>query len=296
MPFVSPAVTVTAAEPPPNIVYILADDLGIEALGTYGGTSYRTPHLDRLAATGIRFDRGYAQPLCAPTRLQVMTGKYNFRNWRAFGVMDPAERTFAHELRDAGYRTGIVGKWQLYSYDPPSMPEWRGKGQPPEQSGFDEFFLWHAGHTEDKGSRFADPTIYDNGILRRDIAGAYGPDLFVEYALAFMQRHRERPFFLYYPMVLTHDPFVPTPDSMDWQDPVKRHVETDKSFSDEVVAMKKKSGRIKYFGDMVAYADKLVGRVVSHLEALGIRERTLVISPFDTSRTISCISISSASA
>lgn len=275
--FVSSSRLTTAAEARPNIVYILADDLGIEALGTYGGTSYRTPHLDRLAATGIRFDRGYAQPLCAPTRLQVMTGKYNFRNWRAFGVMDPAERTFAHELRDAGYRTGIVGKWQLYSYDPPSMPEWRGKGQPAEKSGFDEYFLWHAGHTEDKGSRFADPTIYDNGTLRRDIAGAYGPDLFADYALAFMQRHRDRPFFLYYSMVLTHDPFVPTPDSADWQDPVKRHVETGKSYPDEVMAMKKKSGRTKYFGDMVAYADKLVGRIVAHLETLGLRERTLVI-------------------
>jgi arylsulfatase A-like enzyme len=76
MSFVSPAVT------------MFADDLGIEARG------------------GLR-----TSAVCAPTRLQVMTGKYNFRNWRAFGVMDPAERTFAHELRDAGYRTGIVGKW-----------------------------------------------------------------------------------------------------------------------------------------------------------------------------------------
>ncbi|MFZ9746703.1 MAG: sulfatase-like hydrolase/transferase [Opitutaceae bacterium] len=261
----------------PNLVFILADDLGRETLGTYGGTSYPTPHLDGLAATGLRFDRGYVLPLCAPTRLQVMTGKYSFRNWRAFGVMDPQERTLAHELRGAGYRTGIVGKWQLFSYDPPTMPAWRGQGQPAEMSGFDEFFLWHAGHTEDKGSRYADPTIYDNGTLRRAIAGAYGPDLFVDYAQAFFRRHRDRPFFLYYPMVLTHDPFVPTPDSPDWREPAKRHVETDKDYPDAVVAMKKKAGRTKYFGDMVAYADQLVGRLVAELEALGLRERTLII-------------------
>jgi len=261
----------------PNIVFILADDLGIEGLGTYGGTSYSTPNLDRLASTGIRFDRAYSQPLCAPTRLQVMTGLYNFRNWQAFGVMDPAERTFAHALRDAGYKTGIVGKWQLFSYDPPDMPAWRGKGQPAEMSGFDEFYLWHALHTEDKGSRYADPTIYDNGILRRDLAGAYGPDLFVDYIKGFFRRHRSEPFFLYYPMVLTHDPFVPTPDSEDWKDPTKRQVEFDKDHPDDVVAMKKKSGRVKYFADMVAYADKLVGRLIDELDTLGLREQTLIV-------------------
>ena len=268
---------VRAAGARPNLIFILADDLGIEALGSYGGSSYRTPRLDQLAATGLQFDRAYSQPLCAPTRLQVMTGKYNFRNWRAFGVMAPEERTFAHELRDAGYKTCIAGKWQLYSYDPPEMPAWRGKGQPPEKSGFDEYFLWHAGHTEDKGSRFADPTIDDNGTVRRNIAGAYGPDLFVDYIRGFMQRHRDRPFFVYYPMVLTHDPFVPTPDGTDWANPAKRHVELDKTYPDGVVAMKKKSGRVKYFADMVAYADKMVGRIVDELDALGLRENTLIV-------------------
>ena len=101
----------------PNIVLILADDLGYECLGSYGGESYSTPRLDALAATGVRFSHAYALPLCTPTRLQLMTGKYNFRNWQAFGIMDPNETTFAHRLGAAGYRTCISGKWQLYSYN-----------------------------------------------------------------------------------------------------------------------------------------------------------------------------------
>ncbi len=131
MSFVSPAVT------------IFADDLGIEARG------------------GLR-----TSAVSAPTRLQVMTGKYNFRNWRAFGVMDPAERTFAHELRDAGYRDRHrrqVADLPLRSTLDARLA-WQGAA--PEQSGVNEFFLWHARHTKDRGSRFADPTIYDSGTLR----------------------------------------------------------------------------------------------------------------------------------
>jgi arylsulfatase A len=274
------APTRRAADPKrdrPNIVFILADDVGVEAFGSYGGMSYRTPHIDGLARSGVQFERAYAQPLCTPTRLQVMTGKYNFRNWKAFGILDPKEKTIAHYMKEAGYKTCIAGKWQLYSYDPPDRPEWRGKGTSLEESGFHEHFVWHAGHTEDKGSRYADPTILDNGRLRERIAGAYGPDLFAGYIQNFIERHRDQPFFVYYSMVLPHDPFVPTPDSEDWKDPEKRQVQRGKRYPDTLGAMGKNAGRAKYFADMVAYIDKNVGRLLGTLDRLGLRERTLVV-------------------
>ena len=94
----------------PNIVLIMADDLGIEGVGCYGGLSYQTPHLDRLAATGLRFNHAYAQPLCANTRLQLMTGLHNDRNWICFGILDPKSKTIGHFLQDAGYKTCIAGR------------------------------------------------------------------------------------------------------------------------------------------------------------------------------------------
>ena len=248
-----------AAQRKPNIILIMADDLGLETLGTYGGVSYNTPVLDRLAATGVRFDNAHAQPLCTPTRVSLMTGKYNWRNWHSFGILKPEEKTFGHWMTAAGYRTCISGKWQLQSYNPPDfMPEYRGLGQRAEDSGFEEFFLWHAEHTEDKGSRFPDPTINNNGNTLTDNEGKYGPDLYVDYINDFMERHRDEPFFVYYPMALTHGPFQPTPDSPEW--PEKRHEE---------------EGR--YFHDMVEYMDKLVGRIEAKVLELGLRNDTLII-------------------
>jgi len=138
-----------------NVLLILADDLGFETLGCYGGKSYQTPALDQLAKEGVRFNYAFSQPLCTPTRMQLMTGKSNFRNWRAFGIMDPKERTFGHLFKENGYRTAIAGKWQFWSYNPPDFePEWRGKGKRIEDTGFEEYSVWHAAHTEDKGSRY----------------------------------------------------------------------------------------------------------------------------------------------
>ncbi len=244
----------------PNILLIMADDLGMECLGCYGGTSYKTPELDRLSSSGVRFTQAYAQPLCTPTRVQLMTGKYNFRNWRAFGILDPKERTFGHMMQEGGYETCIAGKWQLYSYNPPHfMPEWRAKGIRPEQSGFDDWCLWHADHTELKGSRYGDPMVEIKGKKAATLKGKYGPDIFVDHLCDFMGRERTKPFFAYYPMALTHDPFNPTPISGQWKtgDRLENHT--------------------RFFGDMVEYMDSSVGRLVRHLEKLKLREKTLVI-------------------
>jgi len=243
----------------PNIILILADDLGYECLGCYGGESYQTPVLDGLAKEGMRFDHGYALPLCTPTRLQLMTGKYNFRNWQAFGVMDPSEQTFGHLMTEAGYKTCISGKWQMHSYNPPDYePEWRGKGQLAKDSGFDEYCLWHTLHTEDKGSRYADPVIEQNGKYLEDTEGKYGPDIYTEYICDYMERHKDDPFFVYYPMALTHGPFEPTPDSEIWSE--NRH-----------------DSGVKYFKDMVEYMDVVIGRIVDKVDELGLRENTLIL-------------------
>ena len=242
-----------------NIILILADDLGYECLGSYGGKSYKTPRLDEMAERGVRFTHAYSLPLCTPTRMALMTGKYNFRNWEAFGIMSPNEKTFGHYMQDAGYKTCITGKWQLWSYNPPDFePEWRGKGMLPEDAGFDEHFLWHVGHTEDKGSRYADPVIIENGEPFEDAEGTYGPDLFTGYLLDFASRHKEEPFFIYYPMALTHGPFTPTPGSKGWE--MDRHKNDPSNF-----------------GDMVEYADKLIGHILDGLDELGLRDDTLVM-------------------
>ncbi len=243
----------------PNIILIMADDLGYETLGTYGGVSYDTPELDRLAANGVRFDHAHAQPLCTPTRVSLMTGKYNWRNWDSFGILPPDSKTIGHWMTDAGYKTCISGKWQLQSYNPPDfLPEYRGLGQKVEDAGFDEYFLWHDAHTEDKGSRYPDPTINDNGSYLTDTVEKYGPTLFVDYINGFIERNQDEPFFVYYPMALPHGPFQPTPDSPEW--PEQRHLNDP-----------------RFYHDMVEYMDTLVGRIQAKVNELGLAEDTMII-------------------
>lgn len=238
-----------AAEPDrPNVILIMADDLGYETIGANGGTSYKTPELDRLAATGVRFENCFVQPLCTPTRVQLMTGAYNVRNYITFGQMDPQLTTFGNLFQQAGYRTGIAGKWQLGR--DPALP---GK------FGFDESCLWQLTR---RPPRYANPGLEINGVEQDFDHGEYGPDLINDFARDFVSRHKDRPFFLYYPMMLTHAPYQPTPDSADW---------------DPRAIGEKVNDRPEHFGDMVAYMDKLVGRLVKHLDELGLREKTLVI-------------------
>ena len=129
----------------PNIIILLVDDMGYECIGANGGTSYQTPKIDQLAATGLRFESCYAQPVCTPTRVQLMTGIYNVRNDTDSCVMNPTCVTFANLLQQAGYATCISGKWQL------------GTGvNLPKKIGFDENCLWH--HTRTTG-RYMNPGL-----------------------------------------------------------------------------------------------------------------------------------------
>jgi arylsulfatase A len=236
----------------PNIVLILADDLGYECLGANGSTTYKTPVLDGLAAKGMRFDRCYAQPLCTPTRVQLMTGIYNVRNYIQFGLMDPKATTFAHLLKKAGYATCMSGKWQL-GKDP----------ELPKKFGFDEACLWQ--HTR-RASRYANPGFEVDGKPVDYANGEYGPDIEAKFALDFITRHAKQPFFLYWPMVLTHGPFEPTPDSPDWGD----------KGGAKAPAGSGRTGQ-QHFEDMVAYMDKMVGNLTAHLDKLALRENTLIL-------------------
>lgn len=243
-------------QPPPNIVLIMADDLGYETLGVNGGTSYQTPRLDSLARGGMRFTHTYATPLCTPSRVQIMTGKYNFRNYIGFGLLDPEEKTFGHYLQQAGYETFVAGKWQLYG-NAFQRERFGRTGTLPEDAGFDEYVLWQV--TEHAGPRFKNPYLDVSGQPSQVYPGAYGPDMFVASIKQFIDQHREQPFFVYYPMVLTHDPFQPTPDHPEY-------VDFDPSVNNSL-----------YFEANVAYMDKVVGQIVDHLEESGLRENTLVL-------------------
>lgn len=241
----APTTHVVAA---PNIVLILADDFGYECVGANGCTSYQTPHLDRLAAGGMRFTHCYAQPLCTPTRVQLMTGLSNVRNYVRFGHLDPNQTTFANILKKAGYATAIAGKWQL-----------GGKFQRPHHFGFDKYCLWQLTR---KPPRYANPGLEIDGREGDFSGGEYGPDIVHQYALDFITQHKSGPFLLYYPMMLTHGPFQPTPDSADW---------------DSKAIGEKINNDPQHFRDMVQYLDKQVGSLVAKLEELKIQDNTLIL-------------------
>jgi len=240
---------VTGAEQKrPNIVLIMADDLGYECLSCNGSNTYKTPRLDALARGGMRFVHCHSQPICTPSRVQIMTGIYNNRNYIRFGLLDPKATTFGHILKRAGYATCIVGKWQL-----------KGGFQGPGHFGFDEYCLWQLTR---RPSRYVNPGLEINAKEVDYHDGEYGPDIVSDYLCDFIERHKDGPFFAYYPMILPHWPFEPTPDSPDY---------------DKTSPGKKGIGETKYFPDMVAYTDKLVGKVADKLDSLGIRENTLLL-------------------
>ena len=244
--YVASATCLVYADERPNIVLILADDVGHECLGCYGGESHRTPNLDHLAKTGIRFQHCYSMTVCHPTRLTLMTGRYPFRfndaKWGSF-PRSAESQTFSKILADAGYATAVTGKWQLTMLrDEPDHPYRLGFQQ-------SDVWGWH------EGPRYYEPMVYHNGKVRDDTLGHYGPDLYVRTLVEFMKENRDRPFIAYYPMALCHDV------TDDLEKPVA-HGPLD---------------RYDSYPEMIAEMDRAVGRIVAALNALKLREKTLIL-------------------
>ena len=239
----------------PNIILIMADDMGYECLSSNGSVSYKTPELDRLAENGMRFTSCHSQPLCTPSRVKIMTGRYNCNNYIDFGYLDVREKTFGNLLKEARYTTMVAGKWQLNGVE--TGEDGCMALKRPYQFGFDEYCLWWL---DEKGSRYANPRIVQNEVLIQTTVDDYGPDIVSNYVLAFIERNRDNPFLIYYPMLLVHSPFQPTPDSPEWAEPSERN-----------------SQDTKYFKDMVEYTDKVVGKIISRLNQLALSDNTIII-------------------
>ena len=256
--------TQVSADQRPNIVLIMCDDMGYEGVSIYGSETYSTPHLNKLAKAGMYFEHCYSTPICTPSRVQIMTGLYNFRNYLKFGQLPITQKTFANHLRDAGYRTGICGKWQL-----------AGDADTVGQFGFDTHCLWHLDGRE---SRYWNPRISRNGQLLEGLEDKFGPDIMTDFACDFLSAESSEPFFLYYPMTLPHWPFVPTPDSKSGGS---------REQDDEYDG---RQGGEEYFPDMVNYLDKLVGRIVTTLREANQLENTLIIFTCDNGCAINITS------
>ncbi|MBI1353984.1 MAG: sulfatase-like hydrolase/transferase [Acidobacteria bacterium] len=239
----------------PNFVLVLTDDQGYGDLAAHGNEHIRTPNLDRMAREGVEFERFYVEPVCAPTRSALMTGRYHYRTGiihtsRGGAKMHSDETTLAEMLRAAGYRTGIFGKWHLGDNDP----------MRPIDQGFEEA-VWHKSggidQSPDRPNSYFDPWLY-RGAERFQAKG-YCTDVFFREALDFIGRHADEPFFVYLPTNAPHDP-LQVADEL-W----KPYAE---------MGLDEKTARV--YG-MVQNIDDNMGRLFEKLDALGLRENTVVV-------------------
>jgi len=224
----------------PNIIYILADDLGIANVSCYGADQFKTPEIDKLAQNGIRFDNAYTAPLCGPSRALIMTGRYPFRtgamNQDQTGLMKPTEEIMMPStLKPAGYVTSCVGKWGQLPLGPAEF-------------GFDDFIRFKGSgvywNDKSKGEEYV-----ENGetkILKDD---EYMPDLMHNHLVNFLAKNKDKPFYVYYPMSHIHAKIVRTPDSKPGSD---------------------------LYTDNINYMDKLVGKLMKVLDSLKLRDNTLI--------------------
>lgn len=307
----------------PNIIYILADDLGYAEVGCYGQEKIETPNIDALAENGIRFTQHYAgAPVCAPSRCVLLTGKHTGHaqirgndEWASRGdvwdfeamfnnpelegqrPLKAGTETIGRLLQEAGYKTGIVGKWGL------GAPNTAGV---PNQQGFDFFFgyncqrqahtyfplhLWKDTSRVLLNNKLVPPhtklpedaDLYDPAIYSDFWLSDYSPDLMQNEVIRFIEENKEEPFFMYYATPIPHNPIQAPKKWVDY------YVE---KFGDE----EPYNGSIGYFphryphagyAAMVSYLDEQVGEIVTTLKQLGLYENTLVIFSSDNGPTYS---------
>jgi len=243
--FVAGGPAMAAGPSKPNIIFVLADDLGIDGVSCYGADSHQTPHIDKLAESGLRFTTCYASPLCGPSRCLLMTGRYAFRtggltneSWRGGGpgAKSADEYPMARLMKRAGYATGQAGKW-------------RQLGELPSKWGFDEFL------TDNTASGWYWETKFNkNGKILDLPEGTYGPDVIQDFTVDFIRRHKHKPFFFYYAMHLVHKPTLRTPDTAQGTKDIN-----------------------KLYDDNIRYMDKQLGALVAELDKLGLRQNTLIL-------------------
>ncbi|WP_343487470.1 arylsulfatase [Allomuricauda sp. d1] len=315
------ATTSFSQQKSPNIIYFLADDLGYGEIGVYGQEKIKTPNIDALAASGMRFTQHYSgAPVCAPARYMLLTGKHAGHayirgndEWKERGdVWDyeamfkdsslegqrpiPEEtETLAELLKTKGYATGIFGKWGL------GAPHTEGA---PNQQGFDEFYGYncqrqahnlyptHLWHNESKvilnNELMAPHQKWDSlsiqkkdGFFERFIQKDYAPTLIHEKALSFIETHREEPFFLYYASPLPHLP-LQAPSELVEQ--YRKVFGEEEPYYGDKGYFPNKYPRATYAA-MITYLDQQLGELVAKLKTLGLYENTLIIFSSDNGPT-----------
>ncbi len=226
----------------PNIIFILADDLGIGDVGCYGADIYKTPNIDKLASQGIRFTNAFTAPLCGPSRATILTGRHLFRtgatNQDATGEMKPSVETFMPAyLKQAGYVSTAIGKWGQLPLEP---SDW----------GFDDYLKFKGSgvywNTQEKGK-----TYLVNGVETKLNDKEYLPDVMHKKLVEFMTQNQDKPFYAYYSLSHVHNEILPTPDSK----PDSKNI----------------------YADNISYMDKLVGELRTELDRLKLSDNTILV-------------------
>lgn len=229
----------------PNIIFILADDLGIGNVGCYGADNFKTPNIDRLAQSGIRFEHCYAAPLCGPSRALLLTGRYAYHTGMTGNdsgpLIKPENETMIPKiLKPAGYVTAMCGKWSQLPLQPSNF-------------GFDEYLRFNGSgkywNTQTGNKSY---TLNGKEVPLKD--GEYLPDTMQKFVFSFIEHHRDQPFYIHYAISHVHAEILPTPD-------------TPPGTTDH----------FKLYQDNVAYMDKLVGKLLAELDRLKLRDNTLIV-------------------